>query len=423
LPSGKHVWRSLETDSRAKAERLWPIVMERLEIEHGVREGSLRELRAELHQAMRIGLAEEIGVIETAAELVGKVKGTSRWVDPTDVEWSDLHDAVADALHKEDASLVPMSWEEAIDAWRRRRERKKGEPPSPKSELAMRSAVSELQKRSLLPTTIREEDVWSWIREMESKEPRISPSTIRTKTSMLKALTKALATQKLVHADPLINFNYEVAATAGITWRSLTDDEVETLTKRLYLLQPEDQAFTETLLRTGLRLDELASRSWDDIEGNWLFIRPIKDDQGNAVWKPKTQESSRKVYIASDLLGRIKQLRREGTDQLFPSCRLNSSGKFGKNISERIRGFMRKKCNLTDRDVVVHSFRNNYIDICRSIEMDIGVEMALVGHVDSDKKRINKVHRDYGSGYPDHVLIKWAKRADTAMKKKMGLKE
>ena len=79
LPSGKHVWRSLGTDSSSKAERLWPIVMEKLEIEHGVREGSLRQLREELVEAMRNGLAEEVGVVETAAELVSKVKGTSRW--------------------------------------------------------------------------------------------------------------------------------------------------------------------------------------------------------------------------------------------------------------------------------------------------------------------------------------------------------
>ena len=61
LPSGKHVWRSLGTDSRSKAERLWPIVIEKLEIEHGVREGSLRQLREELVEAMRSGLAEEAG--------------------------------------------------------------------------------------------------------------------------------------------------------------------------------------------------------------------------------------------------------------------------------------------------------------------------------------------------------------------------
>ena len=101
----------------------------------------------------------------------------------------------------------------------------------------------------------------------------------------------------------------------------------------------------------------------------------------------------------------------------------NKEGKFGKNISERIRGFMRKKCDLTGRDVVVHSFRNNYIDVCRSVEMEVGVEMALVGHVDSGKKTINKIHRDYGSGYPDVVLLKWAKKADAAMKKKLETKK
>lgn len=393
--------------------------MEQLEIQHGVREGSLRQLREQVREAIRFELADEVGNIELAAELVGKVKGTSRWVDPSDPEWSELHDSVATALHTNDASAIPLSWDEAIEAWRKRRERRKGEAPSPKSELAMRNAVAELQKRSLMPTTLTEEEVWVWIRDLESQEPRIAPTTIRSKTSMIKALTKALASQKLIRIDPLASFSYEVAATAGITFRSLNDEEIAKVASQFDQLSPEDSIFTETLLRTGLRLDELASRRWTDIDGNWLFIKPITDEQGKVLWRTKTPESTRKVFINDDLLAKLQQIRKEGSDQLFPSCTQNKEGKFGKNISERIRGFMRKKCDLTGRDVVVHSFRNNYIDACRSVEMEVGVEMALVGHVDSGKKTINKVHRDYGSGYPDDVLLKWAKKADAAMKKSL----
>jgi len=419
LPSGKHVWRSLGTDSRSKAERLWPIVMEKLEIEHGVREGSLRQLREELVEAMRSGLAEEVGVVETAAELVSKVKRTSRWLSPEDKEWSHLHDSIATALKAKDVSLVPMSWEEALEAWRKRRERKRGDAPSVKSEQAMRNVISELRERSLLPTTLTENDVWAWIRELETQAPPMAPSTIRTKTSMLKALTRALATQKLINTDPLANFNYEVAATAGITWRSLTDDELKTLSSNLPVLSQEDQLFAEALLRTGLRLDELASRTWKDVEGQWLLIKPVIDASGKKIWQPKNPGSQRKVYLAKDINDRLVELSSERKGQLFKSCKLGNDGKYGKNISERIRSFMRKKCGLTDKDVVLHSFRNNYIDICRSVEMEIGVEMALVGHVDSNEKKINKVHRDYGSGYPDEVILKWSKKADTAMKKKL----
>ena len=420
LPSGKHVWRSLGTDSRSKAERLWPIVMEKLEIEHGVREGSLRQLREELVEAMRNGLAEEVGVVETAAELVSKVKGTSRWLSPHDTEWSHLHDSVATALNAKDVSVVPMSWDEAIEAWRKRRERKKGDAPSIKSEHAMRNVTNELRGRSLLPNTLTENDVWAWIRELDTQAQPIAPSTIRTKTSMLKALTKALATQKLINADPLGNFNYEVATTAGITWRSLTNEELKTLSSNLPTLSQEDQIFAETLLRTGLRLDELASRTWNDVEGQWLLIKPVIDADGNKVWQPKNTGSQRKVFLAKDLTKRLEALGTERIGQLFKSCKLGNDGKYGKNMSERIRSFMRKKCGLMDKDVVLHSFRNNYIDICRSVEMEIGVEMALVGHVDSNDKKINKVHRDYGSGYPDEVILKWSKKADTAMKNKLG---
>ena len=314
-----------------------------------------------------------------------------------------------------------MSWDEAIEAWRKRRERKKGDAPSIKSEHAMRNVTNELRGRSLLPNTLTENDVWAWIRELDTQAQPIAPSTIRTKTSMLKALTKALATQKLINADPLGNFNYEVATTAGITWRSLTNEELKTLSSNLPTLSQEDQIFAVTLLRTGLRLDELASRTWNDVEGQWLLIKPVIDATGKKIWQPKNPGSQRKVFLAKEIIDRLEALSGEKPGQLFKSCKLGNDGKYGKNISERIRSFMRKKCGLTDKDVVLHSFRNNYIDICRSVEMEIGVEMALVGHVDSSEKKINKVHRDYGSGYPDEVILKWSKKADTAMKKKLGI--
>ena len=134
---------------------------------------------------------------------------------------------------------------------------------------------------------------------------------------MLKALTKALATQKLFNADPLGNFNYEVATTAGITWRSLTNEELKTLSSNLPTLSQEDQLFAETLLRTGLRLDELASRTWNDIDGQWLLIKPVIDADGNKVWQPKNTGSQRKVFIAKDLTERLEVLGTERIGQLF----------------------------------------------------------------------------------------------------------
>ena len=113
-----------------------------------------------------------------------------------------------------------MSWEEALEAWRKRSERKKGDAPSIKSEHAMRNVANELRERSLLPNTLAENDVWAWIREMETQAPLIAPSTIRTKTSMLKALTKALATQKLINADPLLDAEFRASRHRYGVWQA-----------------------------------------------------------------------------------------------------------------------------------------------------------------------------------------------------------
>ena len=422
LPTGKHVWRSLGTDSKSKAERLWPVVMEQLEIQHGLREGSLKQIREETLDVVRNDLVEELGIETVAAEIVSKLKGTRRLISHKDQDWTPLHEAVASALTEKDVSLIPMTWEAAIEAWRKRRERKKGEAPSPKTESALHAITSELRQRGLLPNALTEDDVWNWVRDLEQQEPHIAASTIKTKTAMLKALTKALATQKLIKTDPLGNFNYEVASTTSITWRSLSTEELGNLSSKLHLLSTTDSLFTQILLRTGLRLDELASRSWEDIRKNtWLEIKPIEDKEGRTIWRPKTAESRRNVYLAPDLLESLKSLCPGQTGQLFKACKPSKDGKYGKNISERIRSFMRNKCNLKDKTVVLHSFRNNYIDACRAVEMDVGVEMALVGHVDANAKQINKIHRGYGAGYPDEVLLKWSIRADEWMNSALNI--
>jgi hypothetical protein len=191
--------------------------MEQLEIQHGIREGNLKQIREETVDAMRNGFTDILGIEAVAAEIVCKLKGSSRLIGHTDEDWTPLHEAVASALIEKDVSVIPMTWEAAIEPWRKRRERKKGEATSPKKESALHAITSELRQRGLLPNTLAEDDAWSWVRDLEQQEPQIAASTITTKTAMLKALMKALATQKLIKSDPLGSFNYEVSSTTSIT--------------------------------------------------------------------------------------------------------------------------------------------------------------------------------------------------------------
>ena len=122
----------------------------------------------------------------------------------------------------------------------------------------MELAVKEIRslKKGIEPAQLTEERVWEWIRSQESLGKR--PTTVKTKLSMLRALTKACFKVKLLKQDPLSEMEYEVAP--GESYRSPTADEYRRIWANLDCLEPEDRTLFSLLMLTGMRLDEAASR-------------------------------------------------------------------------------------------------------------------------------------------------------------------
>ena len=315
---------------------------------------------------------------------------------------SPLQRQIEAAVRRRDAREIGPTWEEAIEAWRQRRLRSKGEP-SPASVRSLELVVKEIRdlKTGLEPAHLTEEKVWEWIRSQESNGKR--PTTVRTKLSMLRALTKACFKVKLLKKDPLSELEYEVAP--GESYRSPTHEEYRRIWTNLNCLDQEDRSLFTLLMLTGMRLDEAASRFGRHIEdAAGMTVLEISELSGETPWKPKTKASERVLPWPESLV-----TPKAGTNQqLFPKCRYRS-GKFGKTASQRIKQKLWKAADLpADSTLTVHSLRAGYIDALRAVQCPLEIEEAIVGHT----KAQTSIHRGYGNGYPIDVLKEWTKKAE-----------
>lgn len=145
-------------------------------------------------------------------------------------------------------------------------------------------------------------------------------------------------------------------------------------------------------LYTGARLEELAS----------LEIKNIKQEDG--IWyfdipRMKNDNSERKVplhkeIINSGFLDYVETVRTRNEQLLFPELKkepkydaktgeLIPPSNYGKNPSRRFGEYM-DSINLSDPQLVFHSFRHTFISSISTTSNNIILNMALVGHIDAN---------------------------------------
>jgi len=392
--------RSLRTEDAAEARRRFPGVYASLQEEFGLIEPRTRKQLRETAEEWFESVAEGVSsILEAVEEVSGEeVEQDSRTGEykPTTVQRQ-----IEAAVRRQDTREIGPTWEEAIEAWKQRRLRAKGEP-SPSSVRSMELVVKEIKnlKRGLEPAQLTEEKAWEWIRSQESLGKR--PTTVRTKLSMLRALTKACFKVKLLKQDPLSEIEYEVAP--GNSYRSPTPDEYRRIWANLDCLDPDDKTLFSLLMLTGMRLDEAASRFGGHIQSNGGVVTlEINELKGESPWKPKTKASARILAWPENL----EIPAASASQQLFQKCRYRN-GKFGKTASQRIKQKLWKTAGLPiDPTLTIHSLRAGYIDALRAVQCPLEIEEAIVGHA----KAQSNVHRGYGNGYPIEVLKEWSGKA------------
>jgi len=107
--------------------------------------------------------------------------------------------------------------------------------------------------------------------------------------------------------------------------------------------------------------------------------------------KVKNEGSSRKVPIPDILLENIDNwLKGLKTERLF-SFPLNADGKAQNAASKKGMRFIRSI--TSDKDLVVHSFRHTFKDLCRNADIPNDLHKFITGHSGGD------VSSYYGEGF------------------------
>jgi integrase len=357
--------------------------------------------------ALRAEAEEWFGSVEqgynSMLEAVEELSGKEVEQDVRTGTWnpSSMQQQIQRAIKNRDAQEIGPTWEEALEAWRTRRQRAKGDP-SPSSVRSMELVIKEMRtlNKGIEPANLSEEKAWKWIREQERQGKQ--PTTVRTKLSMLKALTKACFKVKVLKSDPLSQIEYEVAP--GESYRSPTPAEYGRIWANLGCLDPDDKTLFSLLMLTGMRLDEAASRFGKHLKTDGELVTLEICELGNETpWKPKTKASNRLIVWPAGI-GVPMAAEQE---QIFPRCRYRS-GKFGKTASQRIKQRLWKSADLPlEPNLTIHSLRAGYIDALRAVQCPLEIEESIVGHT----KAQSAVHRGYGNGYPLEVIKEWTYKA------------
>jgi integrase/recombinase XerD len=150
----------------------------------------------------------------------------------------------------------------------------------------------------------------------------------------------------------------------------------EELDKLLAACDVEERAMFATLLLTGLRKDELAHLTWDDVDLKKEAIR-IRAKEG---FTPKDYEE-REIPLPPDLVATLRTLPRTST-WVFAS---RTGNRFGRNEMLRRLKAIAERAGV--KHATLHKFRHTYATRLLERGADIVTVQHLLGHSDLDTTR------------------------------------
>ena len=162
--------------------------------------------------------------------------------------------------------------------------------------------------------------------------------------------------------------------------------EKDELEKLFALPMPdEDRLLLSILISTGMRLDEAALLTWDQIrsEDGIRYFSLMDSDNVNVI--VKNQGSLRKVPIPD-----VLTLPKKAEGRLF-TYNLDADGKANKMASKRLMKHVRTVTKMETK--TIHSLRGNLKDLLRDADVSKELNDFITGHSSGD------VAGKYGSGF------------------------
>lgn len=210
----------------------------------------------------------------------------------------------------------------------------------------------------------------------------LAGKTIINRISYVSQCLTYAERQGTIPTNPFVGLRLEGYGRKKESYTPLDRGQLEALFK--LPMPDEDRKLLSILIATGMRLDEAALLTWEDVkeEAGIPFLDLTGKDK-----KVKNTGSARKVPIVPELL---KALGTKGTGRIF-TYRTDKDGKAQSAASKALMRHI-KKVRGTDTSKVVHSLRGSLKDMLRDEGVSKETNDFLTGHGSGD------VAGGYGSG-------------------------
>lgn len=201
--------------------------------------------------------------------------------------------------------------------------------------------------------------------------------TIASYVSAVSAMLTWCEQNGIVDESPFTNLKLSNYGTKKKSWLPMSSDELHALFAQN--MDDQDRLLLSILVTTGMRLDEAALLTWEQlksIDGVRCF------DLTDAILK---NTSSERLVALPDCL----KLPPRGTGRIF-SYALDTDGKASRRASRVLGPLI---CNVTkNRRVVTHSLRGTLKDLLRDANVSKEINDFITGHSGGD------VASKYGNG-------------------------
>lgn len=293
------------------------------------------------------------------------------------------------------------TWEEVLNYWLNERER----PPRTKREAtAFLNWFKDHCKKD--PIDVRKGDITAWLQDERANKGN-SAKTLEKKATLLGAIFSASTKDDKLPVNPFSGYDYRRFFTKK--GEEKEDDREPFTTEELELIFSSEGIFTKnrrmtggggqvtrgwfTLLgyTTGARIDEIGELTADSVrvENKIPYIRISSGKNDNSVRDIPLHPE----IIKLGFLDYIDEIKKSGHTNIWPNLITESEDNSKSAVfSKWFNRYIRNNLNIPSSKVF-HSFRHNFVDICRNSGTPEDLRKSITGHISQD------VGDTYGSGF------------------------
>ena len=304
-----------------------------------------------------------------------------------------------------------LSWQGLLEYWQQDCERR------PRTVQEMQTLIQSLSSflPNKTPATVTRKDAAAWLRHQRDTRGNRA-KTLEKKGTLMGALFSIAVKDEILSSNPLADFDYarfvqKIGVDTGEDRKPFSQEQLARIFSPEGLFSQRRQTggggyhariWLPLLgLFTGARLDELGRLTLQNFESVPLPHFRIR--------RGKNDESLRQIPLHPQLielgfLDYVEAIKASGQERLWPFLKTRGINKNDSEVLGRwFNGYIHKNLGFPD-NVVFHSFRHTFKDLCRNAHIPKDAHHQLTGHSSSD------TGDSYGEGFALEVLYEEIQR-------------